>query len=69
MKEELRNIKLNQHCPTEAHKLLKSTILKTTKATLGKYQITDNILDHLQIRQKRIQRKHYKHEYKLAIKK
>ena len=50
MKEELRNIKLNQHCPTEAHKLLKSTNVKTAKATLGKYQITDNILDHLQIR-------------------
>ena len=31
--------------------------------------MTDNILDHLQIRQKRKQRKHYKHEYKIAIKK
>ena len=31
IKEELKNIKSNQHCPTETHKLLKSTILKTAK--------------------------------------
>ena len=67
-KEELRNIKLNQHCSTEAHKFLKSTILKTAKTTIGRYQMADNILDHPQIRQKN-QTKHYKKEDKIAIEK
>ena len=37
IKAELKNIILNQHCPTEAHKLLKNTILKTAKTTIGNY--------------------------------
>ena len=69
IKEELKNIRLNQHCPTEAHRLLKNTTLKIAKTTIGKYQMADNILHHPQIRKKRKQRKHYKHEYKIAIKK
>ena len=67
IKEELKIIKLNQHCHTEAHKPLKNAILKSAKTTIRKYQLADNILDHSQIRQKRKQRKHYKHEYKIAI--
>ena len=69
IKEELKNIKLNQHCPTKAHKLPKNIILETAKATIGKYQMADNILDHLQIRQKRKKRKNYKNEYKITIEK
>ena len=52
IKQELKNIKLNQHCPNEAHRLLKNTILETAKTTIGKHQMADNILDHPQIRQK-----------------
>ena len=68
IKEKLKSIKLNQHCLNEEHKLLKSTILKTAKITIGKYQMANNILDHPQIRQKRKQRKH-KYEYKIASEK
>ena len=61
IKEELKHITLNQHCPTEAHKLLKNTILKTAKTTIRKYQMANNILDHPQSRKKRKQIKHYKY--------
>ena len=53
IKEELKNIRLNQRCLNEAHNLLKNAILKTAKANIGKDQVVDNILDHAQIRQKR----------------
>ena len=62
IKEELKNIKLNQHCPTEAHKLLKNTILKIAITTTGKYQMANNIRDQPQIRQKR--KREHKYEYK-----
>ena len=69
IKEKLKSIKLNQHCLNEEHKLLKNTILKTAKITIGKYQMANNILDHPQIRQKRKQRKHCKYECKIVIEK
>ena len=58
IKKELKNTKLNQHCPTEANKLLKTTTLKIAITTTGKYQMANNIQDQPQIRQKRKQRKH-----------
>ena len=59
VKEELKNMKVNQNCPTDTHKLFKkNTIINVAKTTIGKYQMANNIIEHPQIRQKRKQRKY-----------
>ena len=60
IKEELKN-QIKSAVTPEACKLLKDTILKTAKTTIGKYQMTSNIFDHLQVKRKRKQRKHYQY--------
>ena len=69
VKEELKNMKVNQNCPIDTQKILKNTIINIAKTTIGKYQMANNIIEHLQIRQKRKQRKYLKNEYKLAFEK
>ena len=69
VKEELKNMKVNQNCPIDTQKILKSTIINIAKTTIGKYQMANNIIEHPQIRQKRKQRKYLKNEYKLAFEK
>ena len=48
-KRRTKKMKVNQHCATEAHELLKNTS-ETAKTTIGKFQMAGNFLEHLQMR-------------------